>query len=161
MKNGKLFGKLNVIDLLIILIVLVGLVFLAVRFLGKEEVSEYTAPQPVRLTFFAPDAPALLDGKLEIGAPVTDYDESLGLGTLSGISTEEAYAWQYDSINGEAVRIPVANQIRLTFSCDVDGYPGDDGLRVGGHRYCIGGSYTICAGRARVFCRLANFEVIG
>ena len=161
MKNGKLFGKLNVIDLLIILIVLTGLVFLGYRFLGNKGAPEYAAPRSVRLTFFAPDAPALLDGKLEIGAPVTDFDESLDLGTLSGVSAEEAYEWQYDSESGEAVKVPVANEIALTFSCDVAGYPGDDGLRVGGHRYCIGGSYTVCAGRARVFCRLADFEVIG
>ena len=161
MKNGKLFGKLNVIDLLIILLVLAGLAFLAVRFLGKTDSSEYAAPQSVRLTFFANEAPALLDGKLEVGAPVSDYDESLALGSLSFVNAEEAYEWQYDSDSGESVKVPVANEIFLTFSCDASGIPGDDGLRIGGHRYSIGGTYVICAGKTRISCRLANFEVIG
>lgn len=160
MKNGKLFGKLNVIDLIIILILIACIVFLCVRFLGNSA-PQATAPDQVRLTFFAPDAPALLAGKCESGEPVTDYDDGTYLGAISLYESEDAYKYEYDDANGEPVKVPDPNKIFLTFSCDGAGYVSDTGLFINGNRYCIGGTYVICAGQTRVSCRLADFEIIG
>ena len=35
-EKGRLFGKLNIVDLLVILVVLVAVVVLGVKFLGKD-----------------------------------------------------------------------------------------------------------------------------
>lgn len=159
-KNGKLFGKVNIIDLLIILVIVAAIAFVGKRFFAGND-NDYGTPERVRLTFYADEAPALLSGKAEAGEPVTDYDNSTSLGTLSSYESEDAYTYTYDATAGEAVKVPVPNVCFLTFSCETEGYVAADGLRINGFQYCIGGSHTICVGRARVNCRLANFEVIG
>lgn len=159
MKKGILFKKFNIIDLLIVLIVIAGAIFLGIRFLGGDD-AEYSAAQNIRYTFFSDEAPALLAGKAAIGSPVTDYDSKLYLGTLRSFDAEDAYEWNYDSASGELVKIPVPNTIFLTFSCDGTGLATDDGIWISGTRFCIGGTYVICAGQTRISCRLANAEVI-
>ena len=157
-KNGKLFGKVNIIDLLIILVVIAALVFVGKRLYGGND-NDMGRPQLVRMTFFADEAPAFLEGKAAAGDPVIDYDNSTSLGNLTSYETAPAYA--YAEVNGEAVQVPVANTCFITCTCEVEGYVADDGLRINGFLYCIGGSHTIRAGQTRFNCRLANFEVIG
>ena len=159
-KNGKLFGKVNIIDLLIVLIILAAIVFVGMRFLGGND-NDLGTPQQVRLTFFSDEAPALLADKGVMGAPVIDYDANNYLGALSSYEYEDAYTYACDSVSGEAVQIPVANRIFLTFACEGQGFVADDGLYVNGFQYSVGGTCTIRAGQTRIQCRLASIEVLG
>ena len=157
-KNGKLFGKINIIDLLIILVIVAAIAFVGKRFFAGND-NDYGTPERVRMTFFADEAPALLAGKAEAGEPVTDYDNSTSLGTLSSYESEDAYTYELDPTTGEIVKVPVANTCFLTFTCDTAGYVADDALRINGFEYNVGNTITMRAGQTRVSCRLAQIEV--
>ena len=159
-KNGKLFGKINVIDLLIVLVVIAAVFFVGKRFLAGND-NDYGTPERVRMTFYADEAPALLSGKAAAGDPVRDYDNSNSLGSVTAFDSEDAYTYTYDASTGETVKVPVPNVCFLTLSCETDGCVAQDGLRINGFLYCIGGSYTLCAGQTRLNCRLADFEIVG
>ena len=162
MKNGKLFGKLNIIDLLIILIVLAALAFVGLRYLRPDSSGHAAAPDKVRITFFAKDAPILLwdQGERQMGGPVSDHDTSNYLGVLTSYVPEEAYIYALDQDSGEMVRVLSSTECFLTFACEGEGYISDDGLRINGVQYSIGGTYVIRAGQTRISCRLADFERI-
>ena len=158
-KNGKLFGKINIIDLLIVLIVIAAVIFVGLRFLGgnDNDLGEYHA---VRMTFFADDAPAFLAGKAAPGDPVIDFDTSSYLGTVGSYEAEDAYTYELDPATGEIVKVPVVNACFLTFTCDTAGYVADDALRINGFEYNVGNTITMRAGQMRVSCRLAEIEVV-
>ena len=158
-KNGRLFGKINIIDLLIILIVIAAAVFLGMRYFGGNDVDP-GEPQKVRLTFFAPDAPSLLADKGVMGTPVIDYDNNNYLGDLVLYEAEDAYTYDYDSATGELVKLPTPKECFLTFACDGFGYVSDGGIHVNGFQYSVGGTSTIRAGQTRVQCRLAGIEIL-
>lgn len=162
MKNGKLFGKLNIIDLLLILIVLAALVFVGLRYLRPDSAVRSASPDKVRMTFFADDAPLLLwdQGERQMGGPVSDYDTSTYLGVLTSFEPEEAYIYALDPQSGETLRILSTTECLLTFACEGEGYLSDDGLRINGVQYSIGASYVIRAGQTRIACRLADVERI-
>lgn len=162
MKNGKLFGKINIVDLLIILIILAALVFVGLRYLRPDSGARSAAPEKVRMTFFADDAPILLwdQGERQLGRAVTDYDASNYLGVLTAFEPEEAYGYSLDPKTGEVMQIRSATECFLTFACEGEGYISDECLTVNGEQYSIGGSYVIRAGQTRIACRLANFEPI-
>ena len=162
MKNGKLFGKINIIDLLIILIVLAALAFVGLRYLRPDSTARSAEPDKVRMTFFANDAPILLwdQGERQMGGPVSDYDASNYLGVLTSYEPEEAYLYELNPGSGELLRVRSATECLLTFACEGEGYLSADGLRINGVQYSIGGSYVICAGQTRIACRLADVERI-
>jgi len=157
-KNGKLFGKINIIDLLIVLIVLAAGAFVWLRFFGGND-NDFGEPHTVVMTFFADDAPSLLAGAATPGDPVNDFDNTSSLGTLVSYETEDAYTYGVGP-DGEPVKLPVPNMCYLTFSCQVAGYVAADGLRVNGFEYPIGGTSTVCVGPMRVSCRLADVEIV-
>lgn len=162
MKNGKLFGKINIIDLLIILIVLAALAFIGLRYLRSDGAPRAAEPDKVRMTFFADEAPLLLwdQGERQMGGPVSDYDASNYLGVLTEYTPEEAYIYTLDRETGEELRVRSSTECFLTFACEGEGYLSDDGLRINGVQYSIGGSYVIRAGQTRIYCRLADVERI-
>ena len=158
-KNGKLFGKINIIDLLIILVIIAAAVFVGLRFFGGND-NDMGTPQHIRATFFADDAPALLIGKGVMGTPVIDYDNANYLGSLTGYDTEDAYTYAYDSESGECVKVPEVNRCFLTITYEGDGYVTEDAMYVNGFQYSVGGTSVIRAGQIRVQCRLASIEVL-
>ena len=56
-KNGKLFGKINIIDLLIILIVIAALILVATKMFTPAEKGEEADTAKVVITYAATDAP--------------------------------------------------------------------------------------------------------
>lgn len=158
-ENGKLFGKINIIDLLIIIIIIAAAIFVGLRLFGGND-NDMGTPQHVRVTFFSDEAPALLIGKGVAGSPVIDYDNNNYLGALTIYETEDAYTYTYDSESGDCVKVPVVNRCFLTFSCEGNGYVTEDALYVNGFQYSVGGTCTIRAGQIRVQCRMASIEVL-
>ena len=81
-KNGRLFGKLNIVDVLILLVVIAAVVFLAVRLVGRNGgetiVAEEPSAQPnLRYTVLCEDMP--LSEAENIVAAVTAADYELKL----------------------------------------------------------------------------------
>ena len=56
-KNGKLFGRINIIDLLIILIVIAALILVATKMFTPAEKGEEADTAKVVITYAATDAP--------------------------------------------------------------------------------------------------------
>ena len=53
-KNGRLFGKLNIVDVLILLVVIAAVAFLAVRMVGGSGGETIAADEPSRRTCATP-----------------------------------------------------------------------------------------------------------
>ena len=104
-KNGKLFGKINIIDFLLIVVVAVGIVLLGVRFLfsgfGKKE-------DTVRITFYGNWVNDFLPDAVNIGDPVEQYSTEIDLGTLVSFSSEPAYEYVFDALSGEIMNFSKA-----------------------------------------------------
>jgi len=158
-KNGKLFGKINVIDFLIILVILAALIFVGVRLLDKDEIND-PENTDVELTFFVGNGPAVLEGGCKPGEPAYDYDYKCNLGTVVSYETAPSYEYVYDSETKEAVLIPVNYAREVTCVCKTQGTMTANGLYIDGKLFVIGGTYVVCAGCARFECRLADIKVL-
>ena len=63
-KNGRLFGKLNIVDVLILLVVIAAVAFLAVRMVGGSSGETIAADEPsaqanLRYTVLCEDMPLM------------------------------------------------------------------------------------------------------
>ena len=68
-KNGKIFGKINIIDLLIILVIIAAAVFFATKaFTPAQEASE-SETTTLRVVFCSNKAPSGIAESIEIGSP--------------------------------------------------------------------------------------------
>lgn len=156
-KNGKLFGKINIIDLLLILVVAVGVILLGIRFLfngfGEKQ-------DTVRITFYGNWVNDFLPDAIKIGDPVNQYTTEIDLGTLTSFSSEPAYEYVFDAISGEIVEKPAINYCFLTFTVEAKGDLDEWGFTVEDTTFVVGGNYYINIGQTRTGCQIKSFELI-
>lgn len=164
-KNGKLFGKINIIDLLIILIIIAALVFAVLKATGSIGVETIfngnQITQKVRITFYGSYVNDFLPDCLTIGDPVKQYETLLDLGTLTSFSSEPAYDNAFNDQTGEVVKVPKVNYCFLTFTCEAEGELSSTGFKVEDTVFVVGGNYYINIGPSRTACQIKSFELIG
>lgn len=158
-KNGKLFGKINVIDLLIILILIAAAVLVGVRAMGSGSAS--SGAQKVRLTFFGTDVPDLVPESLTTGIPIKQYSTEVPLGTLTSFSSEPAYAYVFNPVSGEAEPLPIAHRCFMTLTCEPTGTVNEWGFTSGATTFTVGGNYWLDIGASRAGYMLKSIEVLG
>ena len=157
-KNGKLFGKINVIDLLIIIVVVAALAVVGIRALGGA--GNASGAQKVRLTFFGNAVPTMVGESLTRGAPVKQYSTDISLGVLTDFSCEPAYENHFDGISPEVQRVPVPNYSWVTIVCEPTGTFNEWGFTSGATTFTVGGNYWLDVGASRAGYMLKSIEPI-
>lgn len=154
-KNGKLFGKINIIDLLIILIVIAAVVFFATKMFSPAKESTKADTTKVAITFYADEAPMNVTDMLVEGAPSFEETTNVGFGNVTSFSSEEAYGWMSDA-EGNLIKGPLVGYEYLTVSVEVDGSLNDNGVYLGGRLYCVGANYTMHFGKVMVYAKITS-----
>lgn len=154
-KNGKLFGKINIIDLLIILIVIAAVVFFATKMFSPAQETTKTNTTKVAITFYAEDAPTNVTDMLVEGAPSFEETTNVGFGSITSFSSEQAYGWMSDA-EGNLVKGPIVGDEYLTVSVEVNGNLTDNGVYLGGRLYCVGANYTMHFGKVMLYSKIVS-----
>ena len=79
-EKGRLFGKVNIVDLLIVIIILAAAAFIGMKFFGPDSTAANT--QNVRITMFCEESPTFVVDQLEAGCEAWDSSNQVTLGTL-------------------------------------------------------------------------------
>lgn len=101
-EKGRLFGKVNIVDLLIIIIVLAAAAFIGMKVLGPDSAAANT--QDVRITMFCEESPTFVVDQLEAGCEAWDSANQVTLGKLIEWTTGDSMSAITDA-NGEVVEI--------------------------------------------------------
>lgn len=158
-KSWKLFGKLNIIDLLIIVIVVAALVILGGRLLKNRSVG--STGQHVRVSFYGfEDVHDYVPASFTLGDPVTQYQTELNLGTLTAFDSEPAYELAVDPQTGETLRLPLLGESFVTFTSECYGRLDRTGLTIGDTTFVVGGNYFVNVGPTRAGYQITAFELI-
>lgn len=159
-KNGKLFGKINIIDLLIILVVVaVVVIFVTKAFTPAQQASE-TETSTVRLEFFSFEAIPQIADSLEVGASAFEDTTNVQFGKVVDFSAEPAKEYTVDA-DGNTVEIPSAYKYVVTVTLELEGNLTDSGLYIGSRLYSIGTSYTLHFGKVALYGKISALEAIG
>ena len=158
-KNGKLFGKINIIDLLIVVILIAA----AALFLTRSRDTGIIVPegQQVRITFFSDESYPFIPDFFYEGAPVSDFDSKLPMGTLRTWEITDALDTYYDPNLGAAIEVPNPEFAGVRFSTVVTGNLTDVGLQIDEYTFVIGGHLYLNVGPTRTRYRIESFEVVG
>ena len=157
-EKGRLFGKVNIVDLIIIVIVLAAAAFIGMKLLGPE--SEVANTQKVRVTMFCEESPVYVTDQLEAGCEAWDAENQVTIGTLKDWTLGESKSAVTD-ITGEVVEISREGYHSVTLVCEGEGAVGSHGVTIGSTLYAIGQSASIYFGDCKLFLDISGIEVIG
>lgn len=156
-KNGKLFGKINIIDLLIILIVIAALIFAATKLFTPAEKGEEAGTSKVVITYKATDAPTGAGEAINVGDPVYEDTTNVQLGTVTAVDVEEAYEYQVGP-DGEPVKVPLVGMEIVTVTTEAEASVTSDGVYSGGRLYSVGATRTIHFGKSIIYIRITGIS---
>ena len=160
-KKGKLFGKINIIDLLLVLVIVAAVGIFGYKYISGNNGAVGGGSGvngKAKVTFYTEEvSDFVVDGTIEIGAPVIDVNTSTVMGTIVDFKIEESHSYASDA-EGKFVLSEKPEHSAVTVVIESDGAQMVNGIKIGSNKYYIGHSMTITAGRAKMYLRISDIE---
>ena len=157
-KKGMIFGKLNIIDLAIILVVIAGVAFFAYKFMTAGGI---TPPaDEVSIVFFEEECPDYVPEHTHIGDSVLDGTTNTYLGTVTDIQIDESVTYTYDNITAETTLGHKEGYVSAYITTDCFGQITDNGFVVDGTLYSVGGTLILHAGQGKYYLTIYSIDTI-
>lgn len=158
--KGKLFGKINIIDVLIVLVLVFAIWGVGYKVSksngGIGGVITGSSGNKVIMTFYGEEAPEFTLKSISQGDLVRELDNNLSLGNVTSIKIQEGVAF----VQTEHGYVKSSRDGYSSYYLTVEGTGGinDLGLSIKGVEYQIGKELTIKVGRSIFRGRLYDFE---
>ena len=155
-KKGRLFGLINIIDLLVILLLIALVAVGAKRFGNKGPVGEVTTKKGV-ITAEIKDVRDVTANNIKVGDPIYDYDKGTYLGKIASAEVEpykDTTEYQGKFYNSE-----VPGKYRVLMTIDADVKDTQDFYQVGTEQVRIGAEMRIKNKRIATFMTILGVEV--
>lgn len=155
-QKGRLFGLINIIDLLFILIILFALVGGVKKYQQKVPVAEGTKEGTV--TFLVTNIRQLSIDQMVIGDQIYHYDKGGLLGSIEEVKSEP-----YTDLveyQGGWVDAPVPNKYQAYLKVKVDYTESQDAYTVGGEAMRVGSEYRLKTKRNTFYGTCVDMSVL-
>ncbi|NLT64268.1 MAG: DUF4330 domain-containing protein [Clostridiales bacterium] len=156
-KNGKLFGKINLIDFIIVLILIALVAFVVFKFIGRND--NDTALTQVRMSFYSDEVPEFVVDALEEGTSVLDSGEDVTLGTLESFKSGAPLGFETDT-DGEIKAVTRKGYKSLSLNVLANAEMTEHGVKIGGVLYGVGHTLTIYAGKAKIYIKVSAIQPV-
>lgn len=157
-KNGKLFGKINLIDLIIVIILIVLAAFVVFKFAVPRD--NEVAETQLYLSLFCEETPDYILDYLEEGTPVYDSKEDVTIGTVESLEIGEptGYEAQGDGSDYTLYQVSRDDYSSVKLRINATGVNGVNGATIEGVLYGVGHTMTVYAGQAKLYLRVSGIE---
>lgn len=159
--DAKIFGKINIIDLCIVIAAILAAVFVLTQFRGGRGPIAIAPPEmrDFTMSFFVEEVEDFRLSGINIGDGLFEGGTNIFLGNVIALDICEAHVWNADRY-GNTVRSNKEGHSSLEITTQLRATPAEHGVMVGGNRYGIGHSLTVRVGRSVIFMRISGLEEI-
>lgn len=155
-KKGKLFGIINIIDLVVILLVAL-LVYGGVTRLKQSPVSEAENKKALVTLEISDVRMASVDG-IEVGDPLYHYDRGTLFGTIVDKKVEP-YREPVESGDGSWILAEVPEKYVVTLTVEANAKESEDVVIIGGEHTRIGTQFRLKNKKVAVMSTILGVEV--
>ena len=160
MKNKKLFGIFNVIDIIIILVVIAAVIFAAIKV--KENRSQVVTKEEQNSTyieFYDDDVNDFIKGHIEVGSLVKDATQSIDLGTVMEVTYVDPEDFNPD-MNGKIITGHKEGYTGVKIKVKTNGKVTENGMQISSYTYYVNKSMEIRAGQVALYPRVSDMGYI-
>ncbi len=151
--------RFNIIDVLFLLVVLAGLLFVVLRLGGFDVVARLTgaASEPYVVTFIAVEVPDYAAERIQAGDKVTDDNLSVNLGTVLDVQVGPAQVSTADA-QGKLVISEEEGFSSVELSCQTAATDNGSGVTVDGLDLGVGHTMVVRAGDAKMYMVVCDIQ---
>ena len=154
MENKK--ARLNIIDILIILVVLAGVAFFAYKFMTAGGTAAPT--DKVQIVFFEEECPDYVPEHTHVGDSVLDGTTNTYLGTVADIEVDESVTYTYNDLTGETTLGHKEGYVSAYITADCVGQLTDNGVVIDGTLYSVGHTLILHAGQGKYYLTIYSID---
>jgi hypothetical protein len=128
--KGKLFGKVSIIDILVILIVVGGIAGVVYKYTKSKVATPFTKPDTVQIVLYTEKTPEYAAKAINVGDPIKDRTDNVDLGTVTKVEISESKLYGFNS-EGKSVASSQEGFVSVKVTAKVQGVLYKDRLTVG------------------------------
>lgn len=154
--------KFNIIDIIVILALLAGAVFLGVKMFGNKAPAAVTDPatgSTYRVTFHAECVPADVAATLVLNSKAENASRNMDLGRLVDFSIADSIIYVADG-KGNFVKTTKPDYVSVTLVCELTGIDQSTGLQVGQYMLNVGHSMGVRCGFTEINTMVKNIAPV-
>lgn len=155
-KKGKLFGIINIVDLVVVLLVAL-LIYGGVTRLKKSPVAEADTKKALVTVEISNVRMASVDG-IEVGDPLYHYDRGTLFGTIVDKEVEP-YREPVESGDGRWILAEVPEKYVVTLTVEADARDSENVVIIGGEHIRIGTQFRLKNKKVAVMSTILGVEV--
>lgn len=158
-RDAKLFGKVNVIDLFIVIGLIGAVVFGVRQFRAGDGIIAVPPVRDFLISFYTEEVENFSADALRIGDYVFDNGRNVFLGVVTDLVIDDAIIWNADQ-DGNTVRSNKEGFSSVTITASLRAVPHEHGIMIAGNRYGIGHSLAVRSGASIIFMRVSGLEEV-
>jgi hypothetical protein len=157
-KNGKLFGKISIVDILIIFAVIIAGLFLVNRLgLFSQKGAVTNTGDKLSVTFYQEEVNSFTANNVKIDDPTTETLLNMSFGKVVDVEVGPSVSWGEDA-KGNQVKSTKEGWSSIYITMETNGKLGPNGITIGGSKYYIGQFVTLRVGDSIFYGRISNAE---
>ena len=154
-EKGRLFGRINVIDLLVLIIVIAAVCFALFRYVLPKAGDK--VEEPFELVLYCHDTPEFTAKQIKQGDKVWDQSQDVELGTVKSVEIEPLMEAQAGP-DGKSVLVENDWLVSVTLLLDSKGVLNEHGALIDGTLYGSGHTMTVFAGEAKLYLKVKEIR---
>lgn len=153
LKNGKVFGKINIIDLLAILVAVVAIAAVAVFFLRPK-----SGGDTLIMKFRIEEVDEFVAEKVHVGDDLYDDTYQQELGVVTDVELDNSISYG-EVVDGVYTLTSKEGYYSMIITGEVQGTKTSLGAEIGGEKYGVGHTMVLRAGDAKLYLRVYDIAV--
>lgn len=156
-KNGKLFGKINIIDLIVVIVVIAAVAVFGFAKISQKNNAAASVSNEITLEFATDEVNDYVLEHVKEGEPIYDFDKDVELGTVTSFEVTPSKVFNVNS-EGKVVASEKEGFSGVTITGKVQGQLTPLGAVVGGETYGVGHTLTIRVGKAKIHLKVSDIK---
>jgi len=100
-KDGKLFGKVSIIDVAVVALILVAGAYAGFRYLGSRNIGTAGGSlDELEITFFSPEVNDFVVNSIKVGDAAKEFAQYASFGTITKVEPGDSVYWVGDAMGG-------------------------------------------------------------
>lgn len=153
--KGKLFGKVSLIDIIIVLVILGAIAGVAYKFATSGAGGILQAKDKLEIQFFVEEAPTFTCTPVKAGDICRETIQNALFGTVSAVKVDKARSYAADS-SGKWVTSSKEGYSSILITMQGEGKFAADGVTIDNSVYFIGKSIELKVGNSVFWGRIYN-----
>lgn len=157
-EKGRLFGKINIVDLLIVVVIIAAVAFVGIKYVLPH--ADEAPKDEVEIHVFVDNTYRFVTDQLAAGTSVYDSTDKVEMGTLESWEVHPYYEAVLGTGDVNPVMTEIPDKCTVEVVLKVKGNYGEHGTTVEGYLLGLGHTMVFYAGDCKLFGAVKSMTVI-